>query len=142
MGPHGSPISTQNPTHLRVGSGWVLGFAGFGDVYAQLRTGHARLNTFLYQIGKIASNECECLEMPETVEHFIFHCKIWEDLRAEMKTEMGQRYGDLSYALGGRSSQSSANGQPVDQERGWVPNIKAVKAVTQFTIKTGRFDKD
>ena len=112
------------------------------SILAQLQTGHARVNTFLYRIGKIASNECECLEMSETVEHFLFHCKIWEDLRAEMKTAMGQRYGDLSYALGGRSSQLLANGQPVDQERGWVPNLNVVKAVIQFTIKTRRLDKD
>lgn len=100
----------------------------------QLRTGHIPLNWFLHRIGKADSSTCECSESPETVKHFLFDCRRWEDVRTEMKSVMGQRYGDLSYALGGRS--------PTDRDKHWTPNLEVVKRIIQFTIQTGRLNQD
>jgi len=54
---------------------------------------------------------------------------------------MADRWGDLAYALGGWSEREdrrtgrTADG-PVEK---WTPNLKVIKAVIQFVIKTGRF---
>lgn len=72
----------------------------------QLRAGHARLNRYLQRMGHLENNTCGCgtdSDDGETVEHFLFHCPEWNSLRQEIKLRIGSRYGDTSYALGGRS---------------------------------------
>ncbi|KAM5528512.1 reverse transcriptase [Fusarium oxysporum f. sp. phaseoli] len=44
------------------------------DVLAQLRTGMARINSYLNKIGAVESDMCECGRAPETMEHFLFRC--------------------------------------------------------------------
>ena len=41
-------------------------------VLAQLRTGMARLNAYLYQIKAAPTDQCACRQVSETVEHFLF----------------------------------------------------------------------
>ena len=103
-------------------------------VLAQLRTGHARVNWYLHRIGKVSNNICECLESPETVKHLLFRCPLWEGIRTEMKSVMGRRYGDLSYALGGKTL--------ADQENRWTPNLEVVKTTIQFAMRTKRLETD
>jgi hypothetical protein len=54
---------------------------------------------------------------------------------------MANRWGDLAYALGGWSGRRDGrNGRFVDGPReNWKPNLKIIKAVIQFVMKTGRF---
>jgi hypothetical protein len=45
------------------------------SVLAQLRTGMARLNRYLYRINIAQTDQCECGQARETVEHFLFRCR-------------------------------------------------------------------
>jgi hypothetical protein len=55
-----------------------------------------------------------------------------------MRKRHGDRFGDLSYALGGysvaREGGSSSDG-PLEK---WKPDIEAVRATIQFAKETGR----
>jgi hypothetical protein len=42
------------------------------SVLAQLQTGMARLNGYLYRINIAQMDQCECGQARETVEHFLF----------------------------------------------------------------------
>ncbi|GKU07113.1 unnamed protein product, partial [Fusarium langsethiae] len=54
------------------------------SVLAQLRTGMARLNGYLFRIRVAPSQECACGRAAETVEHFLFRCTKWTAHRTEM----------------------------------------------------------
>lgn len=111
----------------------------------QLRTGHIRLNRFLQRAGHLESNACGCGDDGsdgETVEHFLFQCPRWGFLRQEMRTAMGSRYGDISYALGGRSRVVGADGKPIDREESWKPNLPVVREVLWFVESTGRLGSE
>src|SRR5947199_2385543 len=69
----------------------------------QLRTGKCRLNKYLAAINAADSELCECHYEPETVRHFLFHCNRWNSFRSELRRMAGERWGDLSYFLGGWS---------------------------------------
>ena len=67
--------------------------------------------------------------------HLLFTCGKWEQYRAEMRSEHGSRYGELSYALGGYSDAIR------DGERAkWKPDLKAVRATIEFVLATKRLD--
>jgi ribonuclease HI len=108
---------------------------------AQLRTGHSKLRGFLNKIGIEDDSTCECGEGVETVRHFLLHCQRFQNLRAEMMEEAQDRYGDLSYMLGGRSLSRHADGTwldgPVEK---WKPNLGVVKAVIRYAVATGRLN--
>jgi len=42
---------------------------------AQLKTGMAKLNTYLHRIKKEPSDQYACGQARETVEHFLFRCR-------------------------------------------------------------------
>ncbi|EAQ90174.1 hypothetical protein CHGG_06793 [Chaetomium globosum CBS 148.51] len=86
-------------------------------VLAQLRTGMAKLNTYLRRIGAVPSDQCACGQARETVDHFLFRCKQWDKHRTEMLQCTDVHRGNLSFYPGGRS--------PSD-DKSWSPNIKAV----------------
>ena len=50
---------------------------GEANVLAQLRTGMIRLNGYLYRIEAAESDQCDCGQARETVEHFLFRCIKW-----------------------------------------------------------------
>ena len=108
-------------------------------VLAQLRTGHSKLRDFLTRIGAETSDQCECGQGKEDRRHFLFHCPRYEHLRGDMITKAGQRYGDLSYMLGGRSSHQNADGSsrdgPVEK---WKADLTVVRTVIKFALSTER----
>ncbi|KAI1829039.1 hypothetical protein DTO027I6_10118 [Penicillium roqueforti] len=100
-------------------------------VLAQLRTGMARLNGYLNQINVAETDECDCGQARETVEHFLFRCRKWTAHRTEM-LQCTQTYrGNISFFLGGK--------QPSDDQK-WTPNLEAVRASIRFAIATGRLE--
>ncbi|KAJ5819479.1 hypothetical protein N7474_005070 [Penicillium riverlandense] len=109
---------------------------------AQLRTGHARLNRYLRRIGQTLDDTCDCQEGPETVNHFLFDCKLWESHRGEMRATMGNRYRDTSFALGGRSRSQGPTAQDLDPSKNWTPNMEVVKSVIQFAMATNRLNRE
>ena len=103
------------------------------SVLAQLRTGMARLNGYLHQIGAAESDQCECGQARETVKHFLFRCTRWEEHRTQMLAQTDTRRGNLSFYLGGKA--------PSDPEK-WTPNMDAVRATIKFAMATGRLDRE
>lgn len=55
------------------------------DVLLQLRTGMARINSYLSKIGAAGSDMYECGHAPETMEHFLFRCIRWDTERGNMR---------------------------------------------------------
>lgn len=101
------------------------------SVLAQLRTGMARLNGYLYRIKVAETDQCACGQARETVEHFLFRCQKWTTHRREMLQYTHTHRGNMSFFLGGKS--------PSDNQD-WTPNLEAVRASIRFAIATGRLD--
>jgi hypothetical protein len=101
------------------------------SVLAQLRTGMARLNGYLFRISVAASQQCACGQAIETVEHFLFRCRKWTAHRTEMLQCTEILRGNLSFYLGGKS---------LSDDTKWMPNMQAVHATIRFAMVTGRLD--
>ncbi|KAK1509295.1 hypothetical protein CABS01_16854 [Colletotrichum abscissum] len=101
------------------------------SILAQLRTGMARLNWYLHQIGATASAHCACGHAAESVEHFLFRCTQWTAQRTRMLQQTETHRGNLSYFLGGKSASD-----PDD----WSPCIDVVKETIKFAMSTQRLD--
>lgn len=114
------------------------------SILVQCRTNHSRLLTTLWRIRRADSNECQCGGGPETVKHVIYDCIRWRDRRQQAIREIGVRWRDLSYILGGWNAWCDPKtGKPVDGPREkWKANIAAVKALLRFLQDTGRFDAE
>jgi hypothetical protein len=89
------------------------------SVLAQLRTGMARLNGYLYRINIAQTDQCACGQARETVEHFLFRCQKWTVHRTEMLQCTNTHRGNISFYLGGQSPSDDQN---------WTPNFEAVRA--------------
>lgn len=100
-------------------------------VLSQLRTGMARLNSYLYRIDAAESDQCACGQSRETVEHFLFRCVRWTAHRTEMLQCTDTHRSNISFYLGGKSPSDDKN---------WTPNMKAVRATIRFALATGRLD--
>jgi hypothetical protein len=99
---------------------------------SQLRTGMARINSYLHQIGASGTDQCDCGTAKETVKHFLFLCARWDHLRAHLLQQVGTRIGDISFCLGGRSKNMEMDPLP------WEPNMNAVRAAIRYAIATAR----
>jgi hypothetical protein len=106
---------------------------GEANVLAQLRTGMIRLNGYLYRIGAAESDQCDCGQARETVEHFLFRCIKWTAHREQMLQQTDTRRGSLSFYLGGKA--------PTDP-REWTPNVDAVRATVKYAIATRRLEAE
>jgi hypothetical protein len=67
------------------------------SVLAQLRTGMARLNVYLHRIKAASTDQCECGQARETVDHFLFRCRRWTAHRAEMLQCTDTSRGNISF---------------------------------------------
>jgi len=106
----------------------------------QMRTNISRLNTYLSKINVADTDRCEC-GMKETVQHFLFLCPKWRNERQDMKSAHGNRYWDVSYALGGYST-AGRDGKKIDGEKDrWQPDLNAVKATIDYATRTGRLQR-
>ncbi|KAH7460569.1 hypothetical protein FOMA001_g19559 [Fusarium oxysporum f. sp. matthiolae] len=102
-------------------------------VLSQLRTGMAKINSYLNKIGAAESDMCECGYGPETMEHFLFRCTRWEVEREAMRRVGQNMMGNLSFFLGGKSASDGAK---------WRPNLEAVRATVKFAMATGRLSQE
>mgnify|MGYP002718720533 FL=1 len=101
------------------------------SVLAQLRTGMARLNGYLFRINATETDQCACGQAKETVEHFLFRCRKWTAHRTELLQCTETYRGNMSFFLGGKS--------PSDDQK-WTPNLEAVRTSIRFAIATGRLE--
>ena len=81
-------------------------------VLAQLRMGMASINAYLHRIGALETDQCDCGAGKETVKHFLFLCAYCDHLRAHLLQQIGQRIGDISFCLGGRSRNRELDPSP------------------------------
>ncbi len=79
----------------------------------QLRKGICRLNSYLSKIQAVDSDQCRCNRGGETVDHFLFRCPRWCNLRQELKRVAANWWGDLAFMLGGLSNER--NNDPLDK---------------------------
>jgi hypothetical protein len=109
-------------------------------ILCQLRTDKNRLNGHLAKIGAAQTDRCECRgNPPETTRHFLFECPRWCRQREQLKEVAGDRWGDLSYFVGGRTERRKPTGELLDGERkGWWPDDATIEATIKFAIDTGR----
>ena len=86
---------------------------------AQLRTGHCRLNSYLYRFNIVESAECQCGEGKETVEHFLLVCKRYTEERKILRRRVNSDGMKVRYLLGDK---------------------KAIKHTMEFINSTRRLD--
>lgn len=101
------------------------------SVLAQLRTGMARLNSYLHRINAAPTDLRACGQARETVEHFLFRCTKWTAFRTEMLQCTETHRSNISFYLDVKT--------PTD-DKSWTPNLTAVRATIRFAIATGRLD--
>ncbi|KAJ6114302.1 endonuclease/exonuclease/phosphatase, partial [Penicillium sp. IBT 16267x] len=100
------------------------------SMLAQLRTGHARLNGYLHRIGKTDSDLCECGAEREPVPHFLPRCTRWNEQSRALTEAAGPSLG--------RGKPESVGDASEPDGRAWKPDVKIVRAVIAFAMKTGR----
>jgi ribonuclease HI len=106
-------------------------------ILTQLRTGKTFLKEYLFKIKASETATCDC-GFIESIAHFLFSCSRWTQQRTKMRQQHGERFGDLSYALGGYSSRQEG-GKNIDGPiEHWKPDINVVRATIQFATDTGR----
>jgi ribonuclease HI len=101
------------------------------NVLAQLRTGMARLNSYLHRINAAPTDQCACGHVRETVDHFLFRCTKWTTFRTEMLQVTAIHRSNISFYLGGKTR---------TDDKSWTPDMKAVRATIRFALATGRLD--
>lgn len=110
-------------------------------IFSRLRTGCTPLNAYLHKIGARDTSACECGDV-ETISHFLFDCERWEMQRKDLREINNERWRDLSYFLGGWTDKKQ-DGKFIDGDRRrFRPDLNAVDAAIEFTIKTKRFDQN
>ena len=105
----------------------------------QLRSGMCKLNKYLARIGAIDTDTCSCGREPESVDHFLFRCRLWHSQRQSLckLASKFKRWGDLSFALGGWS------GETKDGDRSkWKPSLEMVAATVKFALETKRLAEE
>ncbi|KAF4547349.1 Hypothetical protein D9617_45g091270 [Elsinoe fawcettii] len=108
-------------------------------VLTQARTGHAYLNVYLARTKEIDSAACACEGGAESVKHVLPQCPMWAVERRILEEVAGDRWGDTSYLLGGKSRRRDPRtGKAVDGDK-WRPNLDVVRATIAFLKSAGRF---
>jgi hypothetical protein len=79
-----------------------------------------------------------------SVKHVIYDCTRWIERRQGAIAEIGARWRDLSYILGGWNAWCDPRtGKQIDGPREkWKANIPVVKALLRFLQDTGRFEAE
>jgi ribonuclease HI len=110
------------------------------SILIQARTGHCRLNQYLSRIGVVEEAKCPCGTDDETVRHVLCVCPLWAIQRKTLQAVAGDRWGDVSYLLGGWGRRRDTNsGKLLDGEKdNWKPDLTVVKATVQYLQETGR----
>ena len=109
-------------------------------ILIQLRTSHGHLNSYLATRRIITLSVYECGSTSETVRHFLLDCPRWQEQRNALIRTVGDRWGDISYILGGWSNWvDRITGKGKDGEKAnWRPNMAAVRATIKFIKSIGR----
>lgn len=93
------------------------------------------MNSYLAKIQAVDSDQGRFNLGRETVDHFLFRCPRWSNLRHELKRLAANRWDDLAYMLEGWSNERKDG--PLDK---WAPSKAAISATINFPIATGRLE--
>ena len=108
-------------------------------ILAQARTGHTHLNEYRARIKQADTALCDCNGGVESVKHVLLHCPMWTMERQRLREVAGDRWGDVSFLLGGKSRKCDPRtGKSVEGEK-WKPETKVVRETIAFLKSTGRF---
>ena len=109
-------------------------------ILVQARTGHTFLHSYTARIDQTASAACKCGAEREDVQHLMLTCPEWSSQRQVLRETAGDRWGDLSYLLGGWSGRRSPySGALLDgPKEKWAANMRVVKASIEFLRQTTR----
>ena len=105
---------------------------GHANVLAQLRTGMARINSYLHRIGAADTDMCVCGQAPETMDQFLFRYTEWNTQHEGMRQVGQTKMGNLSFFVGGKAASDGPK---------WSPNLPAVRAAIRFGTETRRLDR-
>ena len=87
-------------------------------ILAQARTGHTHLREYLARTHQIESALCECGRGVESVKHVLLQCSLWTSQRDRLREAAGDRWGDVSFLLGGKSRKTNPqSGEPIDGDK-------------------------
>ena len=109
------------------------------SILAQARTGHTHLNEYRARIKQADSALCECNGGVESVKHVILHCPTWDAPRQRLREAVGDRWGDVSFLLGGKSRKSDPRTGVLIDKDNWKPDMKVVRETIAFLKSNGRF---
>jgi hypothetical protein len=70
------------------------------SIIIQLRTGHVSLNLFLKKIKAVDSALCKRCREPETVTHYLKHCKRFTAQRTRLRDEVGKAAHSTPHLVG------------------------------------------
>ena len=70
------------------------------SIITQLCSGHVVLNTFLKKINAVNSALCKRCREPETLAHYLKHCKAYNESRQALKCEAGKAAQSIPRLLG------------------------------------------
>ena len=87
----------------------------------RLRTGHCRLNEYLYRFNRIETPKCECGAEKETVEHYLLNCELYDEERDVLRRRVGAQGMRCSILLGDK---------------------RIIKDTMEYIKKTGRFESE
>ncbi|KIJ47914.1 hypothetical protein M422DRAFT_84758, partial [Sphaerobolus stellatus SS14] len=65
----------------------------------QLRTGHVALNAFLKKTRAITTPICHTCRTPETVTHYLLHCRRYATPRRMLKRKAGKAANSVASLL-------------------------------------------
>jgi hypothetical protein len=109
-------------------------------ILVQLRTNISIFITYLRRTNIADTDRCE-YRITETLPHFLFAWSRWKNERQAMRAARGNKYWDLSYALGEQST-PERDLKKVDGERHkWQSDMNTVKAIVESARVTGRPQK-
>ena len=114
------------------------------SVLIQARTGFCRLNKSLYRLKIVDTDDCQCGEGEESIQHVLLYCPRWVAAKAKLQVAGAERWGDVSYLLGGWGQKKHwETGEPLDgPKEKWKPDLKVVKQTIRFLQQTGRLAYD
>ena len=96
-------------------------------ILAQARTGHTHLNEYRPRIKQTESALCECDRGVESVKDVILLCQTWTTARKRLREAAGDRWGNVSFLLGGKSRKSDPmTRMPIDGHKR-KPDLKVAR---------------
>jgi hypothetical protein len=97
------------------------------------------LNKSLHRLKIVDTADCQYGKGEESIQYVLLHYPRWTTVRAELQAAAGDRWGDVSYLLGGWGLKKHWEiGEPLDGPREkWKPDLEVVKQTIRFLQYTG-----